>query len=107
MSYSLVVAEVRRGIFEERNLDSIGFCNLLQNDIALLLPEGAYEVNGKLVNTLLKAKMQEAEYLNPLNMVDVVKKIMDSKGKPEAIVLPTHLQVQRLPLIWPDVSICL
>ena len=89
MSYSLVVAEVRRGIFEERNLDSIGFCNLLQNDIALLLPEGAYEVNGKLVNTLVKAKMQEAEYLNPLNMVDVVKKVMDSKGKPEAIVF-TH-----------------
>ena len=89
MSYSLVVAEVRRGIFEERNLDSIGFCNLLQNDISLLLPEGAYDLNGKLVNTLVKAKMQEAEYLNPLNMVDVVKKIMDSKGKPEAIVF-TH-----------------
>ena len=53
MSYSLVVAEVRRGIFEERNLDSIGFCNLLQNDISLLLPEGAYDVNGKLVNTLV------------------------------------------------------
>jgi electron transfer flavoprotein alpha subunit len=89
MSWSLVVAEVRRGIFEERNLDSIGFCNLLQNDISLLLPEGTYDVNGKLVNTLVKAKMQEAEYLNPLNMVDVVKKIMDSKGKPEAIVF-TH-----------------
>jgi len=89
MSYSLVLAEVRRGIFEERNLDAIGFCNLLQTDISLVIPEGAYDVNGKMINTLIKAKVQEAEYLNPLNIIDVAQKIMDSKGKPDAIVF-TH-----------------
>ena len=89
MSYSLVMAEVRRGVFEERNLDSIGFCNLLGSDISLVIPEGAYDVNGKMINTLIKAKVQEAEYLNPLNIVDVAQKIMDSKGKPDAIVF-TH-----------------
>ena len=89
MSYSLVVSEVRRGVFEERNLDAIGFCNLLQTDISLLVPEGSYEVNGKLVNTVVKVKVQEAEYLNPLNIVDVVKKVMDSRGKPDAVVF-TH-----------------
>ncbi|MDR2017399.1 MAG: electron transfer flavoprotein subunit alpha/FixB family protein [Syntrophobacterales bacterium] len=86
MSYSLVVSEVRHGIFEERNLDAVGFCNLLQKDISLILPEGAYDVNEKLASTMVKVKVQEAEYLNPMNMVNVVKKVMDEKGKPEAIV---------------------
>ena len=89
MSYALVVAEVRRGIFEERNLDSIGFCNLLGKDIVLLVPDGGYDVNEKLVNTVVKVKADEAVYLNPMNMVDILQKIMDSKGKPEAIVF-TH-----------------
>ncbi len=29
MSYALVVAEVRRGLFEERNLDTLGLSRLL------------------------------------------------------------------------------
>ncbi len=42
MSYSLIVAEVRKGQFEERNLDSIGFCRLLAKETVLLVPVGPY-----------------------------------------------------------------
>ena len=49
MSYALIIAEVRRGVFEERNLDSIGICALLGKDSILLIPEGDYAVNEKLV----------------------------------------------------------
>ena len=87
MSYALVVAEVRRGIFEERNLDSIGLCALLGKDAILLIPEGDYEMNGQLVNGLLKAKVEEAVFLNPLNMVKILEKVMAARGKPDMIVL--------------------
>jgi hypothetical protein len=50
MSYALVIAEVRRGVFEERNLDSIGICALLGKDSILLVPEGDYAVSEQLVN---------------------------------------------------------
>jgi electron transfer flavoprotein alpha subunit len=89
MSYALVVAEVRRGLFEERNLDAIGLCSLLGKDAVLLMPEGEYAYNDKLVNTVLKAKVEEAVFLNPLNMVKIVEKVMDSKGKPDFIIF-TH-----------------
>jgi electron transfer flavoprotein alpha subunit len=87
MSYALVVAEVRRGIFEERNLDSIGLCALLGKDAILLIPEGDYGMNGQLVNGLLKAKVEEAVFLNPLNMVKILEKVMAALGKPDMIVL--------------------
>jgi electron transfer flavoprotein alpha subunit len=89
MSYALVVAEVRRGVFEERNLDSIGLCALMGKDISLLVADGAYVMNEKLVNTIIKVKNEEAAFLNPLNMVGVLKTMMDSQGKPDAIVF-TH-----------------
>ena len=44
MSYTLIVAEVRRGVFEERNLDSLGLGALLGGQSVLLVPDGAYEV---------------------------------------------------------------
>jgi len=86
MSYALVVSEVRRGIFEERNLDSIGLCSLLGKDAILLIPEGDYGMNGQLVNGLLKAKVEEAVFLNPLNMVKILEKVMAARGKPDMIV---------------------
>ena len=43
--YVLVVAEVRRGLFEERNFDSIGFANLLDKETTLLVP-GGHEARG-------------------------------------------------------------
>ncbi len=86
MSYALVVSEVRRGIFEERNLDSIGLCALLGKDSVLLIPEGEYGMNGQLVNGLLKAKVEEAIFLNPLNMISILEKVMAARGKPDMIV---------------------
>ena len=89
MSYALVVAEVRRGVFEERNLDAIGLCSLMGKDISLLVADGAYTMNEKLVNAIIKVKIEEALFLNPLNMVGVLQKMMDSRGKPDVIVF-TH-----------------
>ncbi len=86
MSYILIISEVRRGQFEERNLDSIGFGNLLEEDSILLIPQGDYAVNGKLVQTIIKANVEETTFLNPMVMIDILKRVMDSKGKPEAIV---------------------
>jgi electron transfer flavoprotein alpha subunit len=86
MSYALVVAEVRRGVCEERNLDSIGFCTLLGKDSALLIPEGNYEFNEKLVNSLIKTKAEEQVFLNPLSMVNILEKAMTARGKPDMIV---------------------
>ena len=86
MSYALVVAEVRRGVFEERNLDSIGLCTLLGKDAILLIPEGDYGVNEQLVNGLIRAKAEEAVFLNPLNMANILEKIMATRGKPDMIV---------------------
>jgi electron transfer flavoprotein alpha subunit len=46
-------------------------------------------MNEKLVNTIIKIKLEEALFLNPLNMVGVVKTVMDFSGKPDVIVF-TH-----------------
>lgn len=86
MSYSLVVAEVRRGVFEERNLDSIGLSALCGKDTILLIPEGDYEFNGQLVNGLIKAKVEETVFSNPLVMVNILEKVMSARGKPDMIV---------------------
>ncbi|MCX5815637.1 MAG: electron transfer flavoprotein subunit alpha/FixB family protein [Proteobacteria bacterium] len=90
MSYALVVAEVRRGVFEERNLDSIGICALMGKDVSLLVPDdNSYLINEKLVNTIIKVKLEEATFLNPLNMVKVVQAVIDYRGNPDTIVF-TH-----------------
>lgn len=86
MSYILIVSEVRRGQFEERNLDSIGLSNLLERDSILLVPQGGYTVNEKLVQAIIKTNVEETTFLNPMVMVNILKQVMDSKGKPEAIV---------------------
>jgi electron transfer flavoprotein alpha subunit len=86
MSYILIVSEVRRGQFEERNLDSIGLSNVLERDGVLLVPEGDYAVNDKLVRTIIKTGVEETSFLNPMVMINILKKVMDLKGKPEAIV---------------------
>lgn len=86
MSYALVVAEVRRGVFEERNLDSIGLCALLGKDAVLLIPEGDYGMNGQMVNGVLKVNVEEGIFLNPLNMVNILEKVMAARGKPDLMV---------------------
>ncbi|HOE18115.1 MAG TPA: electron transfer flavoprotein subunit alpha/FixB family protein [Syntrophorhabdaceae bacterium] len=89
MSYALIVAEVRRGIFEERNLDSIGICAQLGKETAMLLPEGQYSFNEKMVDSIVKVKAGEEVFLNPLNMAAIIGKIAETRGKPDFIVF-TH-----------------
>lgn len=89
MSYALIVAEVRRGIFEERNLDSIGICAQLGKETAMLLPEGQYSFNEKMVDSIVKVKAGEEVFLNPLNMAAIIGKIAEKRGKPDFIVF-TH-----------------
>jgi electron transfer flavoprotein alpha subunit len=86
MSYTLIISEVRRGQFEERNLDSIGLSALLENDSVLLIPEGGYAVNEKLVHTILKTAVEETVFLNPMVIINILQKVMDLKGKPDVII---------------------
>jgi electron transfer flavoprotein alpha subunit len=87
MSYALIISEVRRGLFEERNLDSIGLSVLLEKDSFLFIPEGDYAVNEKLVHTILKTGVEETIFLNPMVMINALQKVMDLKGKPDVIIL--------------------
>ena len=86
MSYILIISEVRRGQFEERNFDSIGLGNLLEKDSILLIPDGDYAVNDKLVHTILKTNVEESVFLNPMAMMHILQKVMDLKGKPDVII---------------------
>lgn len=89
MSYALIVAEARRGIFEERNLDSIGICTLLGKETAMLLPDRQYSFNEKLVDSIIKVKADEEVFLNPLNMAAIIGKVSETRGRPDFIVF-TH-----------------
>ena len=86
MSYTLVVAEVRQGVFEERNLDTLGLADLLKKDTILLIPDGSYEVDQNLVNEAIRVEIHENNFNNPLTMVNILQQIFDTKGKPEAIL---------------------
>ncbi|HNQ63661.1 MAG: Electron transfer flavoprotein subunit alpha [Syntrophorhabdaceae bacterium] len=86
MSYALVVAETRRNIFEERNMDSIGLCSLMGKDAFLLIPSGDYNVNEQYLNGIIKVKVEESMFLNPIVMVNILEKIMASHGKPDLMV---------------------
>jgi electron transfer flavoprotein alpha subunit len=86
MSYALIISEVRRGRFEERNLDSIGLSVLLEKDSLLLIPESDSAVSEKLVHTILKTSVAETVFLNPMVMTNILQKVMDLKGKPDVII---------------------
>lgn len=86
MSYTLIVAEVRRGVFEERNLDSLGLGALLGAQSVLLIPDGAYEVPDKLVDAVVKVKAAEEVYLNPMSMGKILEAVFAAKGKPDHIL---------------------
>lgn len=87
--YVLVVAEVRRGLFEERNLDTIGLARLLGKPISLLIPENASGVDELLVDRMLKVSADEGNFLNPLTMVSILAKLFEGHGQPHAILF-TH-----------------
>jgi electron transfer flavoprotein alpha subunit len=87
MSYGLLVADVRRNVFEERNFDLLGFCSLLGVDPYILLPEGDYAINPSHFKKIIKVGLQEEEFLNPLNMAHVVERAIQEFGNPYAVIL--------------------
>ncbi len=87
--YVLVVAEVRRGLFEERNLDTIGLGRELGLPVSLLLPENVNGVDELLLDRVLKVSADEGTFLNPLVMVSILVKVFESQGQPD-FVLFTH-----------------
>jgi electron transfer flavoprotein alpha subunit len=89
MSYVLIVGEVRNGVFEERNLDGIGLSTVMKKDARLLLPNGAYSVDDKLVDQIIRVKIEENLFLNPLNMVSMLEGIFVTSSNPDAIIF-TH-----------------
>lgn len=89
MSYALIISEVRRGIFEERNLDSIGISSLAGKDAYLLIPEGNYNIDSSIVDRIIKVKIDESLFLNPLIITELVSKIIGSSGVPDMVIF-TH-----------------
>ncbi len=87
--YALVIAEVRRGLFEERNLDTIGLGRQLGLPVSLLLPENVSGVDESLVDRVLKVSTDEGSFLNPLTMVSILAKVFESRGQPDFILF-TH-----------------
>jgi electron transfer flavoprotein alpha subunit len=89
MSYALIIAEVRRGVFEERNLDSAGIAVLLGKEAVMMIPDGAYAVPANIADTIVKVKVAEEVFLNPLNLKNMLNQVFAARGKPDAIVF-TH-----------------
>jgi electron transfer flavoprotein alpha subunit len=89
MSYALVVAEARRGVLEERNLDSIGICGLLKRETVLLMPDNAYVFNEKMADTVVRVQTDEEGFLNPLNAASILEQVFDMRGKPDFLIF-TH-----------------
>jgi electron transfer flavoprotein alpha subunit len=87
--YALVVAEVRRGLFEERNLDTIGLGRLLAMPVSLLLPDNVSGVDESMVDKVLKVSTDEGDFLNPLTMTSILIKVFESHGQPDFILF-TH-----------------
>ncbi|MCX7857121.1 MAG: electron transfer flavoprotein subunit alpha/FixB family protein [Deltaproteobacteria bacterium] len=86
MSYGLIVADVRKGTFDERNLDLIGFCNILEVDAYILLPKGDYDVDLSYFKRVIRLNMEEADFLNPLNIGAIVEKTIEKFGRPSIII---------------------
>jgi electron transfer flavoprotein alpha subunit len=89
MSYMLLVSDVRKGQFEERNLDTIGISALMEREAVLLVPEGVQNVNVSLVDRVVKVQAGEDIFLNPLNLVAILEKVFEASGKPDFVVF-TH-----------------
>jgi electron transfer flavoprotein alpha subunit len=87
MSYALIIGEVRKGVFEERNLDSIGICALLQKETRLLIPDNTYAMDERLIDTIVKAKIAEDMFLNPINLANMVEHLIKLHGNPDCIIL--------------------
>ncbi len=86
MSYALIIAEVRRGVFEERNIDSAGIAALLGSQTVVMVPEGGYQVPEKFADTIAKIKVGEEIFLNPLNLAKILEQFFAGHGKPDYVI---------------------
>ncbi|MEN6617153.1 MAG: electron transfer flavoprotein subunit alpha/FixB family protein [Syntrophorhabdus sp.] len=86
MSYVLTIAEVRRGVFEERNLDPAGICSLMGKEAVLLIPEGDYAIPQNIADTIIRVKTAEEIFLNPLNLAKTIERVLAMRGKPDYII---------------------
>jgi len=89
VSYTLIISEVRRGVFEERNLDSLGLAHMLKKSVYMLLPDGQYPVNEKWSDVLIKTDMKEEMFSMPKNICLLLEKVIDRFEMPDEIIL-TH-----------------
>lgn len=89
MSYALIIAEARRGVFEERNLDSAGIAALLGKETVMLIADGTYTVPEGFADTIVKVKAGEDVFLNPLNLKNILDQVFAGRGTPDAIIF-TH-----------------
>lgn len=89
MSYALIVAEVRRGNFEERNLDSLGLAALMGIPVTLLAPRGDVSAMAGFADRIVASDLEETAFLNPMNMAQTVGAVMEKYGKPQSIIF-TH-----------------
>jgi electron transfer flavoprotein alpha subunit len=89
LGYVLVVAEVRRGLFEERNLDTIGLGRQLGLPVSLLVPENVSGIDELLLDRMLKVSTDEGSFLNPLTATSMLTKVFESHGQPDFILF-TH-----------------
>ncbi len=89
MSYALIIAETRNSVFEERNLDTIGLAADLGKEAVLLMPDGSYPASEGLTDKIIRVTVKEEDFLNPLNLVAIVEKVFEAKGRPDFILL-TH-----------------
>ena len=88
-SYILAVAEVRRGLFEERNLDTIGLGRLLQRPVSLLVSDNVSGVDELMFDRLLTVDTDEGSFQNPLTLVSILTTVFATHGQPEYILF-TH-----------------
>lgn len=89
MSYALVIAETRRGVFEERNLDSLGLAMLFGKEVCMLMPDGVSPLNERTADSILRVRADEEVVANPLELVRIVEQITGTKGQADCIIF-TH-----------------
>ncbi len=87
--YVLVVAEVRRGVFEERNLDTLGLGRFMQKPVYLLHPASVTGIDAATADKLITADLDEGNFQNPLTMVEILSKVFERYGRPEWVLF-TH-----------------
>lgn len=104
MSYALVIAETRRGVFEERNLDSLGLAMLFGKEVCMLMPDGVSPLNERTADSILRVRADEEVIANPLELVRIVEQITGTKDRRTVSFLHTRPQVVSRRHISPAIS---